>query len=270
MELPNIFAYDNYQVFLADVVAKNRQHRGFLTKMAAAARCQKSHLSRMLTSNQHLTLEHVTELARFFSFDESETDYFLNLVLLNKAGTKNLEMFFKRRLKDLRRKKRGEVSRAFSEDHLPKTLVEQKYYRSWIWGAIHIATDVETLNTAEEIASRLALPVDVVNNVLNELQSFGLVAKDHQGWKIKSGSIHLNDESTMIEKHHFNWRFKALEDLNKPSSDGLHYSVVQSCSVATYEKIKRLLTIELKEISSLVRDSKAEEIVCLNIDAFRV
>ncbi len=70
--------------------------------------------------------------------------------------------------------------------------------------------------------------------------------------------------------HHSNWRKKALENVKVPAGVKIHYTSPMTLSKTDAEKIQAMLHKAIEEIGNVVDPSPAEQLMCLNIDWFRV
>ena len=76
----NIYEYLDYKKFLTAKIKEGSKVRGFQTRMAKTAKCQKSYLSQVLRTKYHITTDQAFRLTQFFNFSALETDYFIELV----------------------------------------------------------------------------------------------------------------------------------------------------------------------------------------------
>ena len=95
----------NTSVYLGDRIDEDRRFRkGFMSLVAQAIECQPSYLSQVLNGKPHLTLEQSTRLNRFLAHEKSESKYFLLMVQLARAGTKDLQQVFREEIDENERK----------------------------------------------------------------------------------------------------------------------------------------------------------------------
>lgn len=96
--MSRIYEAEDYKLFIKQMIELNRHVRGYQTRLAQAADCKPSYFSGVLNSVLHLTLEHAVGLCVFWKLDGEETDYFLDLVILQKTENVLLRAQIKRRL----------------------------------------------------------------------------------------------------------------------------------------------------------------------------
>lgn len=265
----NIYDYLDYRKYIRDRIEKDGiGRRGYKTELATAAQCQKSYLSKLLSGEHtHLSLEQAMGLTEFWNFDEQETDFFLELVLLARAGSRELEKKITKRLERMK-KNRSDLATRFNQGTLEDLEKEKLYYSAWEWGAIHIATDCKGLQTIEQVAEHLGLSRERVKSVLLQLKEWGMVDHDGSNWRLKTGSIHLPNSSPLLPQHHLNWRLKAAQKSQMRIPTNLHYSSVQSHDAECFEEIRQGLLKLIDSSRAALAKSPAESVYCLNIDLF--
>jgi uncharacterized protein (TIGR02147 family) len=265
----SVFAFDDYRAYLRKRIESEETSRGLITRMANAAQCQRSHLSRVISGTLHLTPDQALGLTRHWNFNDDETDYFLTLVDRDRAGSPALRARLGNRLQASRRKQEDLTKRLKRMEVIP-TGIDSTYYSAWYWSAIHILVSIPEFQTIEAISRRLALPDLMVKNCLEALEQQGLVKNSGKNWKIGSASIHLPRNTPVIGVHHNNWRQRAVMDAVQPGSDGVHYTVVQSLSVRDFEKLKAMMLRWIDEYAAVASPSQEQELICFACDLFRV
>lgn len=265
----DIFPHQNYGDVLRSQITAGERSWGMMTRLSEAANCQKSHLSRVLRGETHLTLEQANGLCEFWQLSENEVEYFMTMVERERAGDRVYRQRLQRKLDSLRRTEE-DLSTRLKHPTLEIQEQDYVYYSAWWMQAIHIAVSIPELQTAEKISQRLALPLSVVTDTLTRLETSGLVSFKNDRWTFSSSSMHLPKDSFLISLHHKNWRERAVFNSQINAPDSLHYTVIQSISQHAFDKIKHLLLKAIDDYSTLANPSKEEEIVCLACDFFKV
>jgi uncharacterized protein (TIGR02147 family) len=266
MELFETIDYRNY---LRHKVKAGGAGWGLVTKMAQAAGCQRSHLSRVINAHSNLTSDQAYGLTQCWNFDASRTEYFLKLTELARAGTKAYRERLESELRALRKKHERLSDRLGVE---PAKLGEKEaaYYGAWYFSAIHIIVSIPEFRTSAAIARRLELPREVVDTCLKQLKDMELIRERAGKWEFTLSSIHLPPESPYLQMHHSNWRQRALIAARHPNRDGVHYSVVQSVSHRDYIRIKEHFLGAIDQYKMFAEPSEPESLIGLNIDFFQV
>ncbi len=261
------YKYLDYKLFLKDIIEENSEKRGYSTKISAAASIRTSYLSQVLKTKVHLTPEHAADLAEFWGFNNLESEYFLELVMLGRAGNNTLKQIVYRRLENIKVESEN-LSKRFSKSDI-SIYNQSLYYSSWVYSAIHILISIEGYQSLESISDRLLIKPNKVKEYLSSLEEMGLIKNEAQKWSLSKGSIHLPKNSSMTKVNHQNWRNKAVSN-SALDSDGLHYTSVQTLSYDDFSKVKELILSLLDKTRSVIEPSKEEELVCMNIDWFRI
>ncbi|MCX6119497.1 MAG: DUF4423 domain-containing protein [Proteobacteria bacterium] len=264
----SVFRHLDYKAFLREEITRHKDVRGFQSKLAAAAKCQKSYLSQVLRSKYHITNEQAFHLCEFFGFGHLESDYFLELVNLSRTSLPAFRERILFKLKSMRESE-DDLAKRF-DDHSLSEEIQKVYYSSWHWSAVHIAVGIDHLQTVDSISERLSLSKSQTVETLKGLESMGLVEAYRKGWRIKPTLLHLPKSSPFIGAHHGNWRSRAVLDSQRPNNNGMHYSVVMSHSRAEFEVIKQLFLDSVDEMRKIVEPSRSEELTCFCLDYFKV
>ncbi len=264
-----IYKFSDYKLFIRHQIKGEKQPRGYRSKLAAAAQCQKSYISQVLNSGAHLSCEQAIGLSLFWKLSELETEYLLELVNLEKASFGPLRARIERRLKGIKNiaedaQMQGQ-KRVFSQES-DRAL----YYSSWYYCAIHILTSIPGFQAVEAIASRLELSKSVVQEVLKDLSRMKLVTSHGSGkWVNIPGGLH-NPPGTLISGiHHQNWRQRAMLSYFQSKEEHLHYTDVHSVSRLDYKMLRDFFFDKINEFRSVVKPSSEEEMACLCIDYFK-
>lgn len=244
--------------------------KGPRANLAQAIGCQPAYLSRVLNEDAHLSLEQAEAVCRHFVFNKAESSYFLALVGEERAGTEELRSYW-----------REQKGRALSERlelqnrvHLNNRLSAEDqmvYFSSWHYAAIHAAVSVSRLQTVDSLIEFLRIEPDRVRTALRFLCATGLVEQAGTRFKVGETSLHVDKKSTLVAKHHLNWRIKGLEALNSPSPTDLHYTSLISIRPQDFDLIKETLLKAIENVRDLVNKSeRPETLACYAIDLFEL
>jgi uncharacterized protein (TIGR02147 family) len=259
----SVYEYNDSLDYLKDCIEQNR-NRGFHGQLAKAAGMHPSYLSRILHGSIHLTPDQAAGLCNFWNFDRDETNYFLNLVHLTRAGTPTLRKILENDLKAIRVKHEdlGALLPAEKID-LQK---ENLYYSAWYYCAVHVLLTIPNMQTETAISEKLNLPLFQVRKILASLEALNLVKKTSSKWQPTKNNVHLTNESWMAAIHHIHWRMKISDRIQFRNPEDLHYTGVHTLSRSDFKKIKNLLLETLVKVDKVVRPSTEEELCSLLID----
>ena len=264
-----LFQYDSYKEFLTALV-KSQKNRGFLSALARHAGCTHSYLSQVLRGSPHLTVDQAAGISELLRHDEGEYEYFISLVLLERAATERLRQKLKKKLNQIREKKHSLKSAvaASSETATDNEAFRNFYYSRWQIPAIHILTASSDYQSIEQIAERILLPILEVEKILLQLCSAGLVKTSGRKFMHTNKNIHLPTDSIHNFLNHMNWRLKGLESTQQ--KDSLHYTASFCISRKHWEKIKTQLVTYIEEQRKLIGSSGSEEAYTFCCDLFRI
>lgn len=267
----DIFQYTDYRKYVVEKIKRMPSRgRGEYLRIAQHLAMQTSGISQVFKGKRNLTLEQGAALAEYFALTELESEYFLNLINLERAGTKILRQMHERQLKKLRAQSEQLVHRLSHEKVLSES-DRTMFYSDWFYIALQLATDIPGLNTADALAAHFALPRKTVTDVLGFLTRSGLCSEDHGQFKMGTQRTHLEANSPLIARHHTNWRLKAIERCTKLNrEEELQLSSPMSLSHKDILKIRRMLLTAIESMLKTAAASPSEEVYCLNIDWIKI
>jgi uncharacterized protein (TIGR02147 family) len=265
----SVYAFSDYKEFLKHLSSAGTRSWGGVTRLAEAAGCQRSYLSRVLTAELHLTPDHLYGIAESVSLTEDETEYMLTLLHADRAATLN----YKKRLQTKAEKMRKTYNDLQNRVHRPAVSLDQKdflYYSSWMFSALHIIVSIPNLQTTKSIAEHLQISQDTAEATLKQLAAWNLVTQRRGKWSFANSERHIPKDSPLVAFHHQNWRQRAVLDAQNPLTEGLHFSVIQSMSAEALKQVRSKLVSFIEEASRIAGPSESERLVCLNADFFEV
>lgn len=267
---PYLFEYNDYKGFVRDVLKTYpEQGRGMRRKIAEAAGCQVPYVSHVLSGDYDFSAEQAEGLARLLGLTASEKEYFLHLVLYQRAGTPGLRAFYKATLERLAEQHSNLRDRLKTKDSLDQN-ARAIYYSSWHYAAIHMLPTIPGFQTPEKIRERLNIQESKVEDVIEFLLAHGLLEKKQNRLHAKLLDLHLERGSPLLAKHHTNWRLQAIQSLDQENTNELHYSLAFTASEADLPKIRKVLTEALQSAAAIIRPSAEEDLMALCVDFFRV
>ena len=266
--MANVFKYLDYKEFLKQEISDRAEKRGFITRLAEAAGCQRAYLSQVIHSHVQLTPEHACNISLFLEMNDLESDYFLLLVDHGRAGTPLLRQRLSLRMEAIRQKSENLAER-FQSASLISPEEQNRYYSAWLWSAIHMLVSAPAFQTVEVIMLRLGVPRSQVLEILSGLESMGLVEHQKGRWTFRGGNLHVPRGSPLNSMNHLNWRMRAIQDAQTPDSDGVHYTAAFTMSVKDAETLKAKILAFFDDHRKAVGESGSEELYCFNCDFFK-
>lgn len=239
--------------------------RGEYRRISESLSMHTTLVSQVLNGKKCLTEEQASRLCGYMRLNPLETDYFLKLVQIERAGSEQLKIIYNRHLKQIRNLAK-KISNRVPES---KELTEQDramFYSSWHYSMIRLLTMTKGKQTAEEISIYLELPISRVQEILSFLVSRGLCHVINGRYVRTDQNTHVEARSALAVRHHQNWRTKSLELHEKMRADDLAFTAPISMAKKDIPKIRKILLDAISEISNVVETSPSEEILYLGID----
>jgi uncharacterized protein (TIGR02147 family) len=266
----SIFIYLDYRKWIKDWLKKSpKGGRGQLSKMAVHLNSNSTLLSQVLKGTREFSTEQAHLLADFFSFNFLETKYWMLLLNLERAGTKALKDFYRNQIEEIREQSL-KVQNRVSTDRELTDAEKAMLVSSWKPAAIFIFCSRDGGVSLEEVSASLKLPPSKVKVIVDRLVEIGLLRRE--GTQILNGytRLHIPKGSPYISRHYTNWRLKAIENSEDISEEELIYTSLAGVSPNDIPVLKEKILQLISEYSKVVTASPAEQLVCLNIDYFKV
>lgn len=265
-----VYDYQDYKKYLFNRLdSEDGLGKGGRSRLCEAMGCQTAYLSQVLNGGAHLNMEQAEAVSRFIGHGDEETEYFLLLVQLGRAGTSSLRTFIKKQL-DRIEKRRRQLSHRLPIGEEISREQQLKYYSSWIFATIHVLTTVPEFRTAEAIANRLGITRGDAVSVLEFLCRCGLMTNRDGNYEATKSRIHLGDDSDLVSRVHMNWRLRAMGAIERNDQAELHYSSVVTVARADIPVIREKLMQAIEAVKVLVKVSPAEEAVGFTLDWFGI
>lgn len=267
-----LFDYKDYKSYLdAYISSQPKGGRGVRLALANHIASPVSHISQVLNGNSHLSLEQAEGVNSFIGHTQEESQFFLILIQLARAGTPPLKNRFLFQIQQIKEKRLSLKERLGVKQTLSKEN-QIEFYSSWLYGAIHVMLTVPEFQTKETLSKHLGISLKRTNEILEFLISVGLAIRNEKGnYDIGTSRIHLGAESPLISKFHTNWRMRTIQSLDQENTtDDLHYSSAITISHSDAIKIRSLLVQYIQEIKLIIKESPAEGPYSFNIDFFKI
>jgi uncharacterized protein (TIGR02147 family) len=266
----SIYEYKDYKKYVLDwIQTRANEGRGQRKQLADAIGCQTPFITHVLSGNYHFSAEQAEACSTWMGLNETESEFFILLVLKQRAGTRGLEVLFGRQISERREnatvlKKRLNITETLSPE------VQMIYYSSWHYSAIHIALLIPSLRSIDALQKYFALPMPRVTEVVDFLVDHGLVEQNKNLFKVSRSMIHLAKGSPLLNQHHSHWRLRAIESLQIRNNEDLHYSAAIALSREDFEWVREKLSQLLEQLVARVKDSKDEKLAAMTLDWFEV
>jgi uncharacterized protein (TIGR02147 family) len=266
----SIFEYSDYKLYLKEKIQSlPSKGRGVKLKLAEYLQCQNTFVSQVLNGEPHFSLEQGARLNNFFDHSNDEAKFFLLLLHFSRAGNSELKKFYQEEMSFLITKNSDLKKRTNMKGSL-REKDQDIYYSSWLYSAIHILVTINEFRNVSQISKRFNLSKDKTLEILGFLTDSGLLQRDGSNYTSGSTRIHLSKDSPHINRHHTNWRMRAVNsiDMNQPSD--LHFSNVVSMGEKDIVRIREIFIKAIAEARSIIKDSPEEKLHSICVDFFEV
>lgn len=264
----SLFDFKDYKSYL--LFRENSwTERGFRSRLATQAGCQPPFVTQVLNGDKHFSLEQIDKINSFLNHTKDESHFYILLAEYDRAGTDSLRDHFQQRMNELREKHLNLQSRLQLKNELS---IEDKtiYYSSWKYGAVHICTTVARFNSVPEIAKRLSLSENEVQDIADFLLQSGIIEKKGGVFTAGKQLMHLGRDTKLLESHHSQWRLVALRHFAHMQEQDVHYSAAVTMSKKDMEKIREILVGAIDQAANVIKPSSSEEVYVFNLDFFRL
>ncbi len=263
-----IFEHSDYKLYLKTYIAAlPRKGRGEINRLANYLSVHPTLVSQVISGSKDFTAEQAYRLCGYLGLAPLESDYFILLVQVERAGTHDFKKYYKAKLEDLKKTSLQLSSRLAKH----RSLTEQEraiFYSSWIYSAVRLFTSVGIGQTMENVALRFSLSRSAASEILIFLKDAQLCIEENGIYKMKEQHTHLEFGSPFLSRHHTNWRLKSVQRSEKLTGEELMFTSPLSISAKDFAKIREELMNTIKLTSKVIKDSPAENIACFNIDLF--
>jgi hypothetical protein len=251
------YEHENYKEFvLARIKAMPLRGKGEIIRISRAH------------GDFDLTLEQALDLCQYLGLGELETEYFLTLVQMSRAGNERLKARFRVRMLSLKEQS-TKIEHRVRQDRELSESEKATFYSQWYYSGMRIFSAIPELKSPESMLARLNIPRNHFQMALEFLLSTGLcIEKDG---KIQTGPqfTHLTADSPLTSRHHANWRQKAMAKHLKLSPNELAYTCAVSLSKKDQAGLRMKFLEMIEDFNKTVAASEPNEVAaCLTLDWF--
>lgn len=245
-----------------------RTNRRGVSKLALHLKVHPTFIAKVLGEKADFSCEQAVSFCNYANFSAGDTEYFVDLLLRDRAGDPGTRAHFEERL--CRQRELSENLKRRLDSSRDLTIEEQlEYYESWLPQAVHLLCQSTGRHTPASIALRLGIQPQQVENLTAKLIHMGLLVRRDGAFFSEVDFIHTGKDSPLVGRLHVNWRLKIISDLLiGKGSDGVHFSAVAAMSVATALQIRELLISSLESAKRSIATSPSETLQVLAIDFY--
>jgi len=260
--------FTDYKAFLLQWSNLSKKERkGNLSKLAAHIQIHSSHLSQITRGTRHLTPEQALGAAEYLNLSELETQYFVDLVHLGRAGTKKLVSYYEKRLENIRETAKKISSKVKGDVLSDRAKID--FYSTWKMSGVRLATSIPNAEL-RSIAKRLKISMKDVEGILEFLLKEKLIVKKDEHYEMGPSSTFIPKDSPLVIQHWRNWRLRGMDVMEKRLDRDLFYSAPFSADEVFFQQFRQKLLEWISELNQDVGSARSEDLFCVNLDFFKL
>jgi len=265
----NIFEFADYRAYLkAWIEQAKRDQTSNLSRLSKVAGVHSTFLSHVLAGTKHLSLEQAAAISAHLGHTKLELDYLIIIIHLDRAGTPTLREYWREKKTQLEKEK-NKLGQRFEKHRELSDEQRVIFYSSWFYAAVWASTAIEDGQTFDQIAKRFFINKVRLREILAFLTQTGVCEERGERYVMGAVHVHVPNESPHVLKHHMNWRMKAVQKMDSRDEKELFFSAPMSISKEDFAVLREKLNAAIQETVTIATKSKAEDVVCLNIDFFK-
>jgi uncharacterized protein (TIGR02147 family) len=263
----NVFKFDSYKAFLLKALDAEK---GLRTKMAKHLNCQTGFISQVINGDRHFSLEHIIEISAFFELDRAETDFLILLAQFDRAGSVNLQNYFKGTIDKIR----------LSRQRLPikekKDLSEvdlAAYHTHWYYHALHVLMEMDPHINAKDAAMILNIDLEKVEKGTEFLLDIGVLSEEDGLWKTKDINNSIGRDKPYIDLVHRNFRLQVLKSLDNRKIVDSHYSryfFVSKKRIGEMQEEMADFMVKINQLIARPEEEDGRDLYALTVDCFKM
>lgn len=264
-----VWEFQNYRDYLVSKLGPEGSRSGARKELAAAIQVHTTYVSQVLKGKAEFSLEQAESINTFFSHTEDEGEYFISLVLKDRAGSAKLKSRFESKIQKMR-EARLNISQRLNVENAISEKDREKFYSSAVYGAAHVLCSLPQYKNVQALSEALQLSRQRTAEIVEFLLRIGVLKTEKEQLFPGPKHVHLANDSEMVLKHHTNWRMHAISNLQFLTKDDLHYSACLSISHEGAFLVKEAILETLKRVVEIVGKSEVETGYVLNFDFYKL
>jgi len=264
----NVFDCKHYRDYLKVRLSTTGENRGLRARLSELTHTTPAFISKVLSGGIDLSPEHIPPTNKLLEHNQEESHFFTLLVLEARAGTKDLEHYYREQLNEFRERRNHFLERVKISEKVSFS-DQAKYYSQWYYLPLHLLCGIPGFQNKEAMCERLKLPTPIVSKALEELLAMGLIETKGSKFVIGKKRIHLEKNSPWITQLHQNFRNRANQQISISNNNDLHFSIGMGVSSEFILEYRKRIVDLVAEFESKMINSKEEDLFALNIDLFR-
>ena len=247
-----------------------RRPRGAVKGLAESLRCHSTFIAQVLSGRAEFSLEQGIQICRHFQFSGEEEDFFLTMLMRDRASTKPLREYFQKKL-DFTMELKKDLKAQVSPSQDLSAIFEAEYFGNWLYQTAHALLQIKKFQSPEALVAILGGDLKEIKSILNRLKVMGLVTQEGSAWKSTQASLHLSKDSPFIRSLHSTWKTKILSDLQtRVAPQGTRYSGIITINEKDFQKVRDILIRAIGDIRKVVVETEPENAYVLSMDCYEM
>ena len=260
--ISEIYSHEDYRGYLESRL--DAAGRGSRLRLASFIECQPSFISQVLSGKNELSLEHAHKMNHFFNHSNEESQYFIDMVLLSKAGTFDLQKFLREQMRNIR-EQQLQIHKVVEKRELHKDDLLY-YYSNWLCVSVHMLASIEKYQDPKALQAKLGAGEAEFLETVNFLTRTGLV--QFRDGRIEPGEshIHLKKTSPYAQSASTLTRLKILEKLRLSDPRAVNFTSNFTISRKSYDALKKSILEFVVKLDEHIQADEPEEFCTLVLD----
>jgi uncharacterized protein (TIGR02147 family) len=261
-----VFEFDNYKHFVRqNIKTFPRRGRGQYLRIAKLLNIHTTMVTHIFKGDSNLSVEQALRLAEHFALPVLDTEYFVTLVHLERAANLQSRRYFEKQLDGLKARALN-----LSERLQAKKVLDERdqaiFYSAWYYSGIRLLAAIHDFRNAEAIAEMIGIPLATVARAVEFLISTGLLREENGRLVVGETLTYVDRDSQLVNKHHLNWRLKAIEQLDHVPDEDLVFTNSIALAKKDFAKIREEIVKLLQTYKAIGDPSPPEQLCFLTID----
>jgi hypothetical protein len=262
--LPSIYDHEDYREYLIERLDSAEFGRGARQKLASYIGCQPSFVSQVLAGRNELSLEHAHKINFFLNHGNEESQCFILMNLLSKAGSFELQKFLREQLNRIK-ENQMQVHKVVNKAELHKDDLLY-YYTNWLCVSMHMLAAVPKYQSAKVMQEKLGASDTEMLETINFLSRTGLLEVHGGVIKVGEAHLHLKKTSPYAQSATILTRLKVLEKLRLSDSHAINYTSNFTISKNAYDSLRRRILDFIVELDEHIQRDDPEAFCTLVLD----
>lgn len=253
----NVFSFSTYKEFLHSYISDHKQ-KGMVSQVAAQCGCDRTYLSQVLNGKADLKPDHMIQFCDHLGLSDLESRYLLLVLLRDRSSAIEARKSLQSKIDKLKQEALALTAKIKSKEKTEEIdeASRSQYYSHWSYCAIHILTSIPEFQTAPALATKLSIPLEVIQRILRELLEMKAIKRDKDKYIHSSADIYLPRQHPQSYAHHLNWRMKAVE--RSLHEQDVHYTTFFTISKEDVDPLRNAILKLIDEQRRKVQASGTE------------